>query len=50
MYPERVKIDTHHKDMNWSCIPLLPYLDIDRIIDATRMIKVKDQTAEDYYL
>lgn len=39
MYPSEVKIDMIHKDMYWMCIPMLPYLDIDRIIDATNNIQ-----------
>ena len=35
MYPSEVKIDMIHKDMYWMCIPMLPYLDIDRIIKYT---------------
>jgi 5'-3' exonuclease len=42
MYPKSVKLDTLHKDMYWSCIPMLPYLDIDRILNATKNIKLKN--------
>lgn len=35
LYPVNVKLDYLHKDMNWSCNPILPYLDIERIIKAT---------------
>jgi len=35
MYPTEVDLDTMHKDMYWECTPKLPYLDIERIIEAT---------------
>jgi len=38
MYPKNVKLDILHKDMYWSCIPMLPYLDINRILGATKNI------------
>lgn len=36
MYPKRTKLSTLYKDLYWLCIPKLPPLDIDRIIDATK--------------
>lgn len=44
MFPKQVKIDMINKDMNWMCIPLLPYLNVERILDATKNIKLnKDE-------
>ena len=36
MYPKKVDLEMIHKDLFRECIPKLPYLDIDRIINATR--------------
>ncbi len=32
MFPKSVVIDTLYKDLYWTCVPKVPYLDIDRII------------------
>jgi 5'-3' exonuclease len=36
MFPISVKLDMLHKDQYWKCIPMIPYLDIDRIENATK--------------
>lgn len=41
MFPLKVEIDMINKDMYWMCIPLLPYLDIDRILKAVENINKK---------
>jgi 5'-3' exonuclease len=35
LFPDTVIYDTMYKDYNWQAIPLLPYLNIERIINAT---------------
>lgn len=40
MYPKKTKLDMLYKDQYWQCIPKLPILDIDRIIDATKEKKL----------
>lgn len=42
MYPPKVELDMIGKDMYWMCIPMLPYLDIGRILDAVKNIKLPD--------
>ena len=46
MYPIEVDLDIIHKDMFWECTPKLPYLDIDRIIEAVTSIKSKSNQAK----
>ena len=40
MYPKKVRLDLINKDLLWQGIPFLPYLDIDRIINAIKGIKI----------
>jgi len=35
MFPISVKLDMLNKDLYWQCIPLVPPLDVDRIVEAT---------------
>ena len=35
MFPSKTELDMLHKDLYWQCIPKLPFLDIDRVIEAT---------------
>jgi 5'-3' exonuclease len=44
MFPKKVELDMVGKDMHWMCIPMLPYLDIGRILNAVGAIKL---SAED---
>lgn len=39
LFPTKFDIDTANKTMLWQCIPLLPLLTINRVIDATKSIK-----------
>ena len=34
MFPEKCAVDMIGKDMHWMCVPILPYLDIERINTA----------------
>lgn len=43
MFPEKIELDMLNKDAYWQCIPLLPTLDIDRILDATKSIKLSGE-------
>lgn len=38
LFPSDVELDLGNKDLFWKCIPLLPYLDIDRINEETKKI------------
>lgn len=40
LFPQKVSIDMINKDMQWMCLPMLPYLDIERIHQATKNIKL----------
>lgn len=54
MYPNQFDIDMINKDMRWKCIPMIPTVDIDRIIDATSKLKlnkkekIRDLLKEDF--
>ena len=50
MYPKSIKFDYLYKTMYWTCIPMLPYLDIDRITNATKDIKSKYNIAKEIYI
>lgn len=43
MFPNKVQIDMINKDLFWMCIPRLPYLDIDRILEATKNISLSKE-------
>jgi len=44
MFPTSVKLDTMHKDQLWQCIPLIPTLDIERILLVTKDLELdKDE-------
>lgn len=40
MFPMSVALDMINKDQYYQCIPMIPYLDIDRIEEATKDIKI----------
>lgn len=40
MFPTKIQIDTLYKTQLYQCIPQIPYLDIDRILDATKNLKL----------
>lgn len=45
MFPTKVELDMIGKDMYWMCVPMLPYLDISRIFNAIKNIKLsKEET------
>ena len=35
MFPKKIKLDMLYKFQHWQCTPLIPYLDIDRVLLAT---------------
>lgn len=43
LFPKKFKIEMLYKNLYWQCYPKLPYLDIDRITDATKDKKLNDQ-------
>ena len=45
MFPTKVELDMIGKDMYWMCVPILPYLDIDRILDVVKKIKLSQDDA-----
>jgi len=36
MFPNKIKIDTMYKTKLWMCVPRLPYLDINRVLESIR--------------
>lgn len=40
MFPEKISLDMINKDLYWQCIPLIPVLDIDRILLIVNNIKL----------
>ena len=36
MYPTKIKLDYLYKELFWQCIPILPTLDLARILDAVK--------------
>ena len=38
LFPIRIKLDMIGKDQYWQCIPMIPTLDIDRVLEATKML------------
>lgn len=42
MFPSKITLDMINKDMYWQCIPNIPILDIERILEETSKIKLKD--------
>lgn len=43
LFPTGVKIDTLYKESDHKCIPLIPNIDIKRILDCTNNIKLSDK-------
>lgn len=41
MFPTHVSLDMLYKDQLWKCIPLVPYLDIERIENETKTFQFK---------
>jgi 5'-3' exonuclease len=46
MFPKKVQIDTLYKCQLYQCVPLIPYLNIDRVIDVTRNLKLSNEEKE----
>lgn len=40
LYPIKTTLDMIHKDQYWKCIPLIPVVDINRIINCTKGLKL----------
>lgn len=36
MFPKSVQVDTLYKNQLYQCVPFIPYLDIDRVLEATK--------------
>jgi len=43
LFPTSVKLDTLHKSQLYQCVPLIPYLDINRILNETHSIKLDEK-------
>lgn len=43
LFPTKVKIDTLYKNQLYQCMPLIPYLDINRILEATKDLKLTEK-------
>jgi 5'-3' exonuclease len=43
LFPSKVKVDTLYKSQLYQCIPLIPYLDINRILEATKNLKLTEK-------
>lgn len=46
LFPEKIQIDSLYKSQLYQCVPLIPYLNIDRVIDATRNLTLTDGEKE----
>ena len=46
MFPSQIKIDTLYKNQLWQCVPRIPYLDIDRVLEATYALPLDDNERE----
>ncbi|AYV84760.1 MAG: XRN 5'-3' exonuclease [Hyperionvirus sp.] len=43
LYPTKVPLDMINKDMYYMCVPMLPYLDVNRILEAVKHIKLTEE-------
>ena len=43
MFPSKIQIDTLYKHQLYQCVPLIPYLDIDRMLEATKNKTLSDK-------
>ena len=54
MFPSHVELDMIDKSMYYKCVPMLPYLDINRVLASTKNIKllkkekVRNDVLEDF--
>ena len=46
MFPAKVQVDTLYKSQLYQCVPLIPLLDIDRVIDATKNLPLTTKEKE----
>lgn len=42
LFPKNVQLDMINKNYYWQCIPLIPYLEIDRIIEVVKNIELSN--------
>ncbi len=40
MFPNHVSLDTINKDFYWQCIPMIPIIDVNRLISSTDKLKL----------
>jgi 5'-3' exonuclease len=43
MFPEKVQLDMIDKDQYWQCIPIIPIIDIERIHNCTKKLKLSSE-------
>jgi 5'-3' exoribonuclease 2 len=44
LFPTEVKLDYLNKDMFWQCEPKLPIIDIERILNETKELKISSNS------
>lgn len=55
MFPKKVEIDMIGKDQYWQCIPLVPILDVERVVNEVSKLKltkkeaIRDMVCDDIY-
>ncbi|CAH6421564.1 XRN 5-3 exoribonuclease [uncultured virus] len=42
LYPKNIYLDMINKDSFWKCVPIIPFIDIDRIKDAIKNLKLNE--------
>lgn len=56
LFPEVVEIDMINKDLYWQCVPKIPTVSIDRIMDAVKNLKltdsekIKNMVCDDFFI
>lgn len=45
MFPTTVMLDMINKDMYWMCVPMLPHLNVDRILATVKDVKLSPEEA-----
>jgi 5'-3' exonuclease len=46
MFPKNVQIDTLYKNQLYQCVPFIPYLDIERVLEATKNLPLTKREEE----
>lgn len=46
MFPSKIQIDSLYKSQLYQCVPLIPYLNIDRVINATQNLTLTNKEKE----